>query len=73
MRLTLFNNLALSFLCVSMTLALNNPVRRLVAHSDKIAITSSNRMRLTGCNGLGIVEALVKQTNSLFNNLVGSV
>ena len=56
-----------------MRLALNNPVRRLVAHSDKIAITSGNRMSLTGCNGLDIVEALVKQTSSFFNNLVGSV
>ena len=56
-----------------MMLALNNPMRRLVAHSDKIAITSSDRMSLTGCKGLGIVEALVKQTNLLFNNLVGSV
>ena len=56
-----------------MTLALNNPMRRLVAHSDKTAITSGNRMSLTGYSGLGIVEALVKQTNTLFNNLVGSV
>ena len=56
-----------------MTLALNNPMRRLVARSDKIAITSGNRMSLTGDNGLGIVGALVEQTNSFFNNLVGSV
>ena len=69
---TLFNNLTSSFLCVSMMLALNNPMRRLVAHSDKIAITSSNRMSLTGCNGLGYSERQVKQT-LLFNNLVGSV
>ena len=55
-----------------MTLALNNPVRRLVAHSDKMAITSGNRMSLTGCKGLGIVEALVEQTDLFFNNLVGS-
>ena len=69
---TLFNNLALSFLCVSMRLALNNPVRRLVAHSDMKAITSGNRMSLTGCNGLGIVSV---KSNRLvfFNNLVGSV
>ena len=53
-----------------MTLALNNPVRRLVAHSDAIAITSSDRMSLTGYSGLGIVEALVEQTNSFFKNLV---
>ena len=53
-----------------MTLALNNPMRRLVAHSDKMAITSGNRMSLTGYNGLGIVEALVGQTNSFFKNLV---
>ena len=39
-----------------MTLALNNPVRRLVAHSDKIAITSGNRMSLTGYSGLGYSE-----------------
>ena len=56
-----------------MRLALNNPMRRLVAHSDTIAITSSDRMSLTGCKGLGIVGALVEQTNSFFNNLVGSV
>ena len=45
-----------------MMLALNNPVRRLVAHSDKMAITSGNRMSLTGCNGLGYSERQVKQT-----------
>lgn len=44
------------FLCVSMMLALNNLLRRVVAHSDKIAITSGNRMSLTGCNGLDIVS-----------------
>lgn len=70
MRLTLFNNLALSFLCVSIRLALNNPMRRLVAHSDMMAITSGNRMSLTGCKGLGIVGALVEQTNLFFKNLV---
>ena len=53
-----------------MMLALNNPARRLVAHSDAMAITSGNRMSLTGCSGLGIVKALVEQTNSFFNNLV---
>ena len=54
-------------------LGLNNTVRRLLAWGDKMAITSGNRMSLTGHNGLGIVEALVKQTNLFFNNLVGSV
>ena len=56
-----------------MMLALNNLLRRVVAHSDKIAITCGNTMSLTGCNGLGIVGALVKQTNLFFNNLVGSL
>lgn len=56
-----------------MTLALNNLLRRVVAHSDMTAITSSDRMSLTGCKGLGIVGALVEQTNLFFNNLVGSV
>ena len=56
-----------------MMLGLYNPVRRLVAHSDMKAITSGNRMSLTGHDGLGIVEALVEQTDSFFNNLVGSV
>ena len=69
----LFNNLTRSFLCVSMTLALNNLLRRVVAHSDTIVITSGNRMNLTGCNGLGIVVALVEQTNSFFKNLVSSL
>ena len=73
MRQTLFNNLALSFLCVPMMLGLYNLLRRVVAHSDTIVITSDNRMSLTGCKGLGIVGALVEQTNSFFNNLVGSV
>ena len=54
-------------------LALNNLLRRVVAHSDTMVITSGNRMSLTGCKGLGIVGALVEQTNSFFNNLVGSV
>ena len=67
-RLTLFNNLALSFLCVSMRLALNNPMWRLVAHSDKMAITSGNRMSLTGCNGLGIVSD-IKLSAVLFGGL----
>ena len=71
---TLFNNLTRSSLCVSMRLALNNPVRRLVAHSDTIAITSDNRMSLTGCKGLGIVSVKSNRLmNLLFNNLVGSV
>ena len=39
-----------------MMLALNNPMRRLVARSDKMAITSVNRMSLTGYNGLGYSE-----------------
>ena len=57
-----------------MTLALNNPARRLVAHSDKTAITSGNRMSLTGDNGLGIVSVKSNRLmNLLFNNLVGSV
>ena len=56
-----------------MTLALNNLLRRVVAHSDTTAITSRKRMSFTGCKGLGIVGALVEQTNSFFNNLVGSV
>ena len=51
-------------------LGLNNTVRRLLAWGDKMAITSGNRMSLTGYNGLGIVEALVEQTNSFFKNLV---
>ena len=67
---TLSNNLARSFLCVPTMLGLYNLLRRVVAHGDKMAITSRKRMSLTGDNGLGIVEALVKQTNSLFNNLV---
>lgn len=70
MRLTLFNNLALPFLMCPCLLGFNNTVRRLLAWGDTIAITSSNRMSLTGDNGLGIVGALVKQTNSFFNNLV---
>ena len=62
----------LFLLCVSMRLALNNPVRRLVAHSDMKAITSGNRMSLTGCKGLGIVS--VKSNRLMFfNNLVGSL
>ena len=56
-----------------MMLGFYNLLRRVVAHSDKIAITCGNTMSLTGCKGLGIVEALVEQTNSFFNNLVGSV
>ena len=51
-----------------MTLALNNPMRRLVAHSDKIAITSSDRMSLTGDNGLGIVSD-IKLSAVLFGGL----
>lgn len=56
-----------------MMLGLYNLLRRVVAHSDKMAITSRKRMSLTGDNGLGIVGALVEQTNLFFNNLVGSV
>ena len=73
MRLTLFNNLAPSFLCVPMMLGFYNLLRRVVAHSDKIAITSSDRMSLTGDSGLGIVWALVEQTNSFFKNFVSSL
>ena len=73
MRLTFFNNLTLPFFMCPCLLGLNNTVRRLLAWGDKMAITSRKRMSLTGHDGLGIVEALVKQTNSLFNNLVGSV
>ena len=74
MRLTLFNNLALSFLCVPMMLGFYNLLRRVVAHSDKIAITSSDRMSLTGCKGLGIVSVKSNRLcGLLFNNLVGSV
>lgn len=57
-----------------MRLALNNPVRRLVAHSDTIAITSGNRMSLTGHDGLGIVSVESNRLmNLLFNNLVSSL
>ena len=45
-----------SFLCVSMRLALNNLLWRVVAYSDIKAITSGNRMSLTGDNGLGYSE-----------------
>lgn len=72
-RLTFFNNLALPLLMCPCLLGFNNTVRRLLAWGDKMAITSRKRMSLTGDNGLGIVEALVKQTNLFFNNLVGSV
>ena len=51
-----------------MTLALNNPMWRLVAYSDKIAITSGNRMSLTGCNGLDIVSD-IKLSAVLFGGL----
>lgn len=56
---TLFNNLALSFLCVPIMLGLYNLLRRVVAHGDKMAITSDNRMSLTGHDGLGIVSVKV--------------
>jgi hypothetical protein len=69
---TLFNNLARSFLCVPMMLGLYNLLRRVVAHSDKMAITSRKRMSLTGDDGLGIVS--VKSNRLMFfNKLVGSV
>ena len=58
-RLTFFNNLALPFLMCPCLLGLNNTVRRLLAWGDKMAITSGNRMSLTGDSGLDIVGALV--------------
>lgn len=71
---SLFNNLTLPFFMCPCLLGLNNTVRRLLAWGDKMAITSGNRMSLTGDNGLGIVSVKSNRLmNLLFNNLVGSV